>query len=340
MNVALESRKIWRSPHHWCRAPATTCSATRAYRRLWTSIVISSFGGQVTMLALPLTAAMLLHASPTQMGLLTAMEIVPFVLFSLPAGVWLDRVRKLPVYVIGECTLASSSGSVPLAWWPGWLWIAMALRLRLRPRHGLHRCRQRRADRAHAGRAARSPGRGACEERARELGLRGRGPRPGGRVDQGGRCAGGLAGRRRAGHGLGRDPARHRRSTSSRAAERRRHGSAQFWVDLKAGMRFVARNRLLVSLALVVGCWQACHQAALVVQILFATRTLGLSEQAIGMSYTGMGVGTSSPASSATASAGDSGRAAAWWRAWRSAGSAGRCCRWRRRMPGAWRCSR
>ncbi|MEP6875058.1 MAG: MFS transporter, partial [Burkholderiales bacterium] len=61
------------------------------YRRLWTSILISSFGGQVTMLALPLTAAVLLHASPTQMGLLTAMEILPFVLFSLPCGVWLDR---------------------------------------------------------------------------------------------------------------------------------------------------------------------------------------------------------------------------------------------------------
>jgi hypothetical protein len=51
------------------------------------------------MLAIPLTAAVLLHATPTQMGLLTAMEIAPFVLFSLPSGVWLDRVRKLPVYV-------------------------------------------------------------------------------------------------------------------------------------------------------------------------------------------------------------------------------------------------
>ena len=57
-------------------------------------------------------------------------------------------------------------------------------------------------------------------------------------------------------------------------------------------MRFVARNRLLIALALVVGSWQACHQAAMVVQILFATRTLGLSEQAIGLSYTGMGLGT------------------------------------------------
>ena len=91
------------------------------YRRLWSSILISSFGGQVTMLALPLTAAVLLQATPTQMGLLSAMEIAPFVLFSLPSGVWLDRVRKLPVYVAGESMLALIVASMPLAWWLGWL---------------------------------------------------------------------------------------------------------------------------------------------------------------------------------------------------------------------------
>src|ERR1700712_1684888 len=92
-----------------------------AYRRLWTSILISSFGGQLTMLALPLTAAVLLHASPTQMGLLSTMEILPFVLFSLPSGVWLDRMRKLPIYIAGETALAFIVAGVPLAWWLGWL---------------------------------------------------------------------------------------------------------------------------------------------------------------------------------------------------------------------------
>src|SRR6202167_192272 len=85
------------------------------YRRLWTSILISSFGGQVTLLALPLSAAVLLHASPTQMGILTAAEIVPFALFSLPSGVWLDRVHKLPIYIIGELSLSVTVASVPLA---------------------------------------------------------------------------------------------------------------------------------------------------------------------------------------------------------------------------------
>ena len=91
------------------------------YRRLWTSILISSFGGQVTLLALPLSAAVLLHASPTQMGILTAAEIVPFALFSLPSGVWLDRVRKLPVYIVGELSISATVASVPVAWWLGWL---------------------------------------------------------------------------------------------------------------------------------------------------------------------------------------------------------------------------
>jgi predicted MFS family arabinose efflux permease len=74
--------------------------------------------------------------------------------------------------------------------------------------------------------------------------------------------------------------------------ERAARPDAHFLRDLRAGVRFVARHRLLVALAMAVGVWQMCHNAAIVVQILFATRTLGLSEQAVGLSYMGMGVGT------------------------------------------------
>ena len=89
------------------------------YRRLWASVLTSSFGSQIMILGLPLTAAVMLHASPTQMGVLTTMESLPFVLLSLPSGVWLDRVRKLPVTIAGELTLAGAAASVPLAWWAG-----------------------------------------------------------------------------------------------------------------------------------------------------------------------------------------------------------------------------
>src|SRR5258708_30402257 len=124
MNLA--TLRTW-LPDRWLNSfslAPTDLLRDATYRRLWTSILISSFGGQVTLLALPLTAAVLMHAAPTPMGLLTATEIVPFVLFSLPTAVLLDRVRKLPVYVVGELSIAVVVGTVPVGWWFGWLSMA------------------------------------------------------------------------------------------------------------------------------------------------------------------------------------------------------------------------
>jgi len=257
------------------------------YRRLWTSILISSFGGQVTMLALPLTAAVLLHATPTQMGLLTAMEIVPFVLFSLPSGVWLDRVRKLPVYVVGETALAFVVASVPLAWKMGWLsmpWMYVvglvigtiyttagsAAQIVLTQVVARERLVEAHAKNALATSGAEVAGPGLAGALIKLVGaplallvdavllLVSAGILRGIVVNE----------------------------------ERRSAAGQHFWRDLRAGVRFVAHQRLLVALACAVGVWQMCHNAALVVQILFATRTLGLSEQAVGLSYMGMGLGT------------------------------------------------
>jgi MFS family permease len=65
-----------------------------------------------------------------------------------------------------------------------------------------------------------------------------------------------------------------------------------FWRSLKEGVQFVARVRLLVVMAALVGTWELCHHAAMVVQILFATRELGLDEKQVGLSYVGLGIGT------------------------------------------------
>ena len=267
--------------------PAGDLLRDATYRRLWTSILISSLGGQVTMLAFPLTAAVLLHASPTQMGLLTSMEILPFVLFSLPSGVWLDRVRKLPVYVAGELTLAVVVASVPLAWWMGWLsmgWLYVcgfvlgtifttagsAAQIVLTQVVARERLVEAHAKNALATSGSEVAGPGLAGALIKLVGapvallvdalllivsaliLRGI-----------------LVG-----------------------DERRPRADAHFMRDLKQGLRFVAHNRLLVSLGLAVGGWQMCNNAAAVVQILFATRTLGLSEQAVGLCYMGMGAGT------------------------------------------------
>lgn len=65
-----------------------------------------------------------------------------------------------------------------------------------------------------------------------------------------------------------------------------------FWPELKAGLRFVHANRLLVVLASCVAAWQLCCNSAAVVNILFATRTLGVSAQDVGLSYVCLGIGT------------------------------------------------
>ena len=267
--------------------PADDLLRDAAYRRLFGSILIASFGGQITMLALPLTAALLLQASPTQMGLLTAMEILPFVLFSLPSGVWLDRVRKLPIYIAGELTMAVAVLSVPLAWWSGWLSMAWlyavgfaigavnttagsASQIVLTQVVPRARLVEAHAKNALANSSAEVVGPGLAGVLVKLMGapvtllvdavllvfsaaiLRGL------RVDE----------------------------------APRPQADRHFWRDLLAGVRFVRSQRLLLGLALTVGCWQFCHNAALVVQILHATRSLGLSEQAVGLCYVGLGLGT------------------------------------------------
>ena len=67
------------------------------FLKLWAGETISLFGSQITFLALPLTAVLVLHASPSQMGFLTAIEFLPFLVLSLFAGVWVDRLRRRPV---------------------------------------------------------------------------------------------------------------------------------------------------------------------------------------------------------------------------------------------------
>ena len=64
------------------------------FRRLWLGQTISVLGDQVTQLGLPLVAVLTLGADASQMGTLTAVALLPHLLFSLPAGVWLDRVRS------------------------------------------------------------------------------------------------------------------------------------------------------------------------------------------------------------------------------------------------------
>ena len=85
------------------------------FMRLWSAETISQLGTQVTMLAMPLTAILALHASAFEVGALSSVEFAPFLLVGLPAGVWVDRMRRRPILIAGDLGRALVLGSIPLA---------------------------------------------------------------------------------------------------------------------------------------------------------------------------------------------------------------------------------
>lgn len=259
----------------------------RNYRRLWLAILIGSFGGQVTAISLSLMSAVMLGASPMQLGFLGSFWIAAFVLLSLPLGVWLDGVRKLPVYVAGEAILIATLASIPLACSLGYLGMGylygvsfvtgcvsvisgtaaqvvltrVVMRERLveaHARNGLATSSAEIVGPGGAGLLIKLAGApfallaNACLILVGMLLLRGI------HIDE------------------------------SQPAKKKGH----FWRDLGDGVRFVWETHLLRNLALTTGLWQVFQGAAMVVQVLFATRTLGLVEYQYGLCFSLAGIGT------------------------------------------------
>lgn len=85
------------------------------FLRLWAGQTISQFGSQITLLALPLTAALTLRATPAEMGILAATETAPFLLVGLFAGVWVDRLRRRPMLLVTDCARGVLLFAIPSA---------------------------------------------------------------------------------------------------------------------------------------------------------------------------------------------------------------------------------
>jgi MFS family permease len=84
------------------------------FTKLWMGHSISGLGSQFTMFVLPLLATIMLGASPAQMGLLTSLGFLPFLLFSLFAGVWVDRFRRRPILITASLFNALSLLAIPV----------------------------------------------------------------------------------------------------------------------------------------------------------------------------------------------------------------------------------
>ncbi len=86
------------------------------FRRLWIGETISQFGSQVSLLAIPFIATVLLNASVFEISLLGTLQFLPFLLFTLPAGAWVDRMRRRPVLISGDVVRVVALATIPVAW--------------------------------------------------------------------------------------------------------------------------------------------------------------------------------------------------------------------------------
>jgi MFS family permease len=88
----------------------------RDFRLLWGGETVSELGSQVSLLAIPLLAVRTLHATTFQVGLLTAAQTAAFLIVGLPAGVWVDRIRRHWVMIAADLGRVLVLGSIPVAY--------------------------------------------------------------------------------------------------------------------------------------------------------------------------------------------------------------------------------
>ena len=264
--VRAAFRGLWRNPE---------------FRKLWLSSTITSFGAQITNLALPLTAAVLLRATPWQMGVLIALETLPFALVSLHAGVLIDRVRKLPVVILADVGRGAALLAIPIAAYAGALSIEILYVVGF-----LCGVQNVVGGAAYQVLLAQLAGRRRLVEVNAKIAL---GETSAALVGPG--FAGGLIQLVTA--PLTMVLAAFTFVASALMLRRVRAPNdvphpgtkASVSAEIREGLALVRNNRTLLALAWLVGLWHILHHMQLAVLILFASRVLGLSAGEIGIVY-------------------------------------------------------
>ncbi len=86
------------------------------FLKLWSAETISQFGSTVDDIAFPLVAILVLDASAFEVAALSTVLFLPFILFTLPAGVWVDRLPRRPILIVGDFGRAALYATVPIAY--------------------------------------------------------------------------------------------------------------------------------------------------------------------------------------------------------------------------------
>ena len=257
------------------------------FRRIFASSTITAFGAQVTNLALPLTAALLLSATPLEMGILVALETLPFALVSLHAGVMLDRVRKMPVVIACGAGRGIALMTIPVAAWGGFLSIHLLFAVGF-----ICGVQNVIGGAAYQVLLAQLAGRRRLVEANAKIAL---GETSSALIGPG--IAGGLIQLLTAPFAIALDALSF---IASAWMLKGVHAPSDVAVtespvsvghEIMEGLRLVWHNRTLRSLAILAGSWQLLHHMQIAVLILFATRDLGLSAGAIGFAFMFGGAG-------------------------------------------------
>jgi MFS family permease len=255
-----------------------------AFVSVWGASVISTLGSSVTSLALPLLAALTLHATPWQMGLLVAAETAPILLFGLVTGVWVDRRAKRPVMIATDFGRAALLLAVPLLAWLGVLRIEhlLAIAFLVGTLGVLFEIASQSylpailtTEELTEGNARLQTGWGLAEAG---------GPGLAGWLTQIFSAPAAIlvdavsyavSGFLLAGIRVTEPPAAHPEGV-------RPH----FWQELKEGLQLVLRLPILRATAAATGVWNLFDGVRITVLVLFLTRTLGLEAGAIGIVFT------------------------------------------------------
>ena len=88
----------------------------RVFRRYWGASTVSVFGDQVSSVAVPLTAVLVLHAGAAEMGYLSAVQWLPSLLFGLHAGAWIDRRSKRRTMILADLGRAATLVTIPVCY--------------------------------------------------------------------------------------------------------------------------------------------------------------------------------------------------------------------------------
>lgn len=257
------------------------------FRRLWASDTVSQTGNFVGQTVIPLLAATVLAATPFQMGLLTAAENAAFLLIGLPAGVWVDRMRRRPLMLRADFARAALLLTVPIAWWTGVLTLTQLLVVALLVSAGTVFF-----DVSYQSYLPSLVGRehlleGNTKLQASQSTAQVVGPGLGGGLAQ-------LAGAANAvlATGLGYlVSGLFLLRIKTREPEPEPHDGTPLRTQIAEGLRFVFRNPTLRPITLCTGTANLANTVFQAMLILFLTRQLGLGSAAVGTMFTIMGVG-------------------------------------------------